>query len=105
MFYPKTVKMKLYLKFIFNEFEASILSNRQMIYKLFPEMNYILRDLMWKIMKIFLKNFHLCSNKLNNLDKSEISSKLKHEDNAKDLKLELGQTEIYILPLYLIAHE
>jgi hypothetical protein len=43
MFYPKIVKMKLYLKFIFNEFEASILSNIQMIYKLFPEMNYILQ--------------------------------------------------------------
>ena len=36
-------------------------------------------------MKIFLKNFPLCSNKLNNLDKSEISSKLKREDNAKDV--------------------
>ena len=56
-------------------------------------------------MKIFLKNFHLCWNKLNNLDKSEISSKLKHEDNAKDVKLELGQIKIYILPLYLIEHE
>ena len=56
-------------------------------------------------MKIFLKNFHLCLNKLNNLDKSEISSKLKREDNAKDVKLELGQIEIYILPLYLIEHE
>jgi len=43
IFYPKTVKMKLYLKYIFNEFEASILSNRQMIYKLFPEMKYILQ--------------------------------------------------------------
>ena len=43
MFYPKTVKIKLYLKYIFNEFEASILSNRQMNYKLFPEMNYILQ--------------------------------------------------------------
>ena len=29
-------------------------------------------------MKIFLKNFHLCWNKLNNLDISEISSNLKH---------------------------
>ena len=47
----------------------------------------------------------MCWNKLNNLDKSEISSKLKHEDNAEDFKLELGQIEIYILPLYLIAHE
>jgi len=43
IFYPKTVKMKLYLKYKFNEIEASILSNRQMIYKLFPEMNYILQ--------------------------------------------------------------
>jgi len=43
MFYPKTMKMELYLKYIINEFEASILSNRQMIYKLFPEMNYILK--------------------------------------------------------------
>jgi len=43
MFYSKTAKMKLYLKHKFNEFEASILSNRQMIYKLFPEMNYILQ--------------------------------------------------------------
>jgi len=43
MFYPRTVRIKLYLKYIFNEFEASILSNRQMIYKLFPEMNYILQ--------------------------------------------------------------
>ena len=40
-------------------------------------------------------------NKLNNLDKSEISSKLKHEDNAKDVKLELGQTEIYIITIYI----
>ena len=56
-------------------------------------------------MKIFLKKFYLCWNKLNNLDKSEISSNLKHEDNAEDVKLELGQIEIYILPLYLIAHE
>jgi len=30
---------------------------------------------------------------------------LKHEDNAKDAKLELGEIEIYILPLYLIEHE
>ena len=58
-----------------------------------------------KIMKIYLKNFHLWWNKLNNLDKSEISSKLKREDNAKDVKLELGQIEIYILPLHLIEHE
>jgi len=43
MFYPKTEKMELYLKYIFNEFEASILSNRQMTYKLFPEMNFILQ--------------------------------------------------------------
>ena len=57
------------------------------------------------IVKSFLKKFHLCLSKLNNLDKSEISSKLKHEDNAKDSKLELGQIEIYILPLYLITHE
>jgi len=35
--------MKLYLKYIFNEFKVSILSNRQMIYKLFPEMKYILQ--------------------------------------------------------------
>ena len=56
-------------------------------------------------MKIFPNNCHICRNKLNNLDKSEISSKLKHEDNAKDVKLELGQIEIYILPLYLIEHE
>ena len=57
MFYLKNVKMKLYLKYIFNEFEASILSNRQMIYKLFPEMNYILRDLMWKNHEDFSKKF------------------------------------------------
>ena len=63
------------------------------------------RNLRGKIMKIFPNNCHMCWNKLNNLDKSEISSKLKHEDNAKDFKLELGQTKIYILPLYLIAHE
>ena len=44
-------------------------------------------------------------NKLNNLDKSEISSKLKHENNAKGEILELGQIKIYILPLYLIEHE
>ena len=56
-------------------------------------------------MNIFLKKFSLCLNKLNNLDKSEISSKLKHGDNAKDIKLELGQIEIYILPLYLIEYE
>jgi len=43
MFYLNTVKMKLYLKKIINEIEVSILSNRQMIYKLFPEMNYILQ--------------------------------------------------------------
>jgi len=43
IFYPKTEKKELFLKHIFNEFEASILSNRQMIYKLFPEMNYILQ--------------------------------------------------------------
>ena len=43
MFYPKTVKMKLYLEYKFNEFASLILSNRQMIYKLFPEMNYILQ--------------------------------------------------------------
>ena len=77
-----------------------------MIYKLFPDTNYILhRSKVGKNMKIFLKNFHLCLNKLNNLDKSEISSKLKREDNAKDVKLELGHIEIYILPLYLIVHE
>ena len=43
--------------------------------------------------------------KWNNLDKSEISSKLKYDADAKDGKLELGQIEIYILPLYLIEHE
>ena len=63
------------------------------------------RNLRGEIMKIFPNNCHMCWNKLNNLDKSEISSKLKHEDNAKDVKLELGQIEIYILPLYLIEHE
>ena len=56
-------------------------------------------------MKFFLKNFHLCLNILKNLDKSAISSKLKHEDSAIDVKLELGQIELYILPLYLIEHE
>ena len=56
-------------------------------------------------MKNFLKKFHLCWIKLNNLDKSEISSKLKHDDSAKDVKLELGQIELYILPLYLTEHE
>ena len=43
--------------------------------------------------------------KWNNLDKSEISSNLKYEDSAKDVKLELGQIKIYILPLNLIEHE
>ena len=56
-------------------------------------------------MRIFLKNYHLHWNKLNNLDKSEISSKLKREDNAKDVKLELGHIVKYILPSYLIEHE
>jgi len=41
----------------------------------------------------------------NNLEKSEISSKLKHEVNKKDVKLELSQIESYIFPLYLIEHE
>jgi len=57
MSYTKIVKMKLYLKHIFNEFEVSILSNRQMIYKLFPEMNYILQDLRWKIHEEISKKF------------------------------------------------
>ena len=63
------------------------------------------RDLRWKNHEDISKNFHLCWNKLNNLDKSEISSKLKREDSTKDVKLELGQIEIYILPLHLIEHE
>ena len=50
-------------------------------------------------MKIFPNNCDMCLNKLNNLDKSEISSKLKHEDNAKDVKLELGQTVKYIFTI------
>ena len=57
------------------------------------------------MVKFFLKKIHLCGNILNNLDKSAISSKLKHKDNAKDVKLELSQIEIYILSLYLIEHE
>ena len=49
--------MKLYLKYKFKEFEASMLSNRQMIYKLFPEMNYIFQKSIEEKNDYFLKIF------------------------------------------------
>ena len=36
---------------------------------------------------IIVKNFYLCCKIINNLDKSEISSKLKSENNKKMTKL------------------
>ena len=77
MLYPKTVKMKLHFKYIFNVIKASILSNRYMIYKLFKEMNCSVYEFKGSAREIFIINCHMSLNKLNNLDKSEISSKLK----------------------------
>ena len=57
-----------------------------MIYKLFKEMNYILQECKVENREYFINNFHLCRNILNNLDKSAISSKLKHEDNDLNVK-------------------
>ena len=54
---------------------------------------------------IIVKNFYLCCKIINNLDKSEISSKLIHEYNTKAVKLKIGQIERYILLLYLIENE
>ena len=91
---------------MFCEFEGPMLSNRQIIYKLFPEMNYFLQKTQNGKIMFFLKKLYFCAEKyLIILINQQFLLSMKHKVNAKDVKLEFGQIEIYFFPLNLIEHE